>query len=117
MDSLLKQSDIVSIHLNLTNENKGLIDFNKLSKMKSDAIIINTSRGEIINEDDLDNALRKNLINGAGIDVYNEEPYKGSLIKYNNVITTPHIGSYAKEIRIQMELDAAKNILKGLNYE
>ena len=82
--------------------------------MKNSSILINTSRGDIINEQDLEKAIRENIIAGAGLDVFKEEPYKGTLTKYDNVIVTPHVGSYAKEIRITMELEAVQNLLKGL---
>ena len=117
LDNLLQKSDIVSIHLNLTSSTRELIDYDKLLKMRSNAIIINTSRGEIINEVDLNNALSNGLIAGAGLDVFLDEPYNGNLLLHNNVITTPHIGSYAKEIRVKMEIDAARNLIKGLKYE
>ena len=93
------------------------MDYNALNKMKKNAVLINTSRGEIIDETALATALDKELIAGAGLDVYREEPYNGPLLHYDNVITTPHIGAYAKEIRIRMELEAAKNLIKGLKYE
>ena len=59
--------------------------------------------------------LDKNKISGAGIDVFSKEPYKGELVKLDNVILTPHIGSYAIEIRNQMEKESASNIIKALN--
>ena len=82
--------------------------------MKRNAILINASRGEIINEADLIKALDENLIQGAGLDVFENEPYNGPLVNYDNVILTPHIGAYAKEIRMQMELEAAENLIEGL---
>ena len=57
------------------------------------------------------------MIQGAGLDVFESEPYNGSLVDYDNVILTPHIGAYAKEIRMQMELEAAQNLIKGLKDE
>ena len=83
--------------------------------MKSNAILINTSRGEIINEKDLIQVLDEKLIHGVGLDVFDDEPYVGPLLKFDNVIVTPHIGSYAKEIRIKMELEAADNIIRGFS--
>jgi len=114
---LLNKSDIVSIHLNLTDDTNKLFDFNILKKMKRNAILVNTSRGEIINEEDLIKALNEKLIQGAGLDVFENEPYNGSLINYDNVILTPHIGAYAKEIRMQMELEATQNLIMGLKDE
>ena len=114
LDELLVQSDILSIHLNLTRGTENLINSNSLSKMKRNAILINTSRGPIVSEKDLIDALESKLISGVGLDVFQEEPYTGPLLKYDNVVTTPHIGTYAQEIREQMEMEAAKNLIKGL---
>ena len=116
-NELLQRSDIVSLHLNLTKETNQLFDYDTIKKMKKNAILINASRGEIINETDLIKALDEKLIQGAGLDVFENEPYNGSLINYDNVILTPHIGAYAREIRMQMELEAVQNIIKGLQYE
>ena len=85
--------------------------------MKKHSILINTSRGEIIDENAMFNALKESKILGAGLDVYNQEPYKGPLTELDNVILTPHIGSYAKELRIQMEIEAVENLIRGLNEE
>jgi len=116
-DTLLHNSDIVSIHLSLTNKTNKLFGYDTFGKMKTGSIIVNVSRGEIIDEDGLSKSLDEKLIQGAGLDVFENEPYKGSLINYDNVILTPHIGAYAKEIRMQMELEAAQNLIKGLNNE
>ena len=117
LENLLKRSDIVSIHLNLSTDTHGLVDFQAIQKMKSEAILINTCRGEVINENSLVRALDEKVIAGAGLDVYCEEPYEGPLLNYDNVTTTPHIGSYAKEIRMQMELEAVKNLIRGFQNE
>jgi len=112
---LLENSDIVSIHLNMAKGNEEMINLNQLKKMKPSSLIINTSRGEIINEEDLEIALRDSIIAGAGLDVFHEEPYDGPLTNNKKVILTPHIGSYAREIRAAMELEAVKNLFRGLN--
>jgi len=117
LDDLLKDSDIVSIHLNLSDQTQKLIDIKHLQLMKPNAILINTSRGEIIDECALYDALKCNQIAGAGLDVFQQEPYSGPLTKLNNVVLTPHIGDYAKEIRMQMEIEAAENLIKGLSNE
>ena len=117
IDTLLTQSDIVSIHLNLTAETKGIMNKERLYKMKPESILINTSRGEIIDENALYVALKSNKISGAGLDVFEKEPYSGPLTELNNVILTPHIGAYAKELRIQMEIEAVENLIRGLNEE
>jgi len=115
LDTLLGKSDIVSIHLNLTNETNQLMDATKIRKMKPDSILINASRGEMIDEKMLYAALKEKRIMGAGLDVFNNEPYSGPLTGLDNVILTPHIGSYAKELRIQMEIEAVENLIRGLN--
>ena len=112
---LLENADIISIHLNMTKENVNLINMSRLKKMKPSSIIINTSRGEIINEHDLEIAVNDGVIAGAGLDVFQEEPYNGPLTNYENVILSPHIGSYAQEIRMAMELEAVNNLIEGLN--
>ena len=114
LEELLKSSDIVSIHLNMSNQNNNLINLKELKAMKSSSILINTSRGEIVNEKDLEIAIKESIISGAALDVFKNEPYTGSLNKYNNIILTPHIGAYAKELRIIMELEAVNNLLTGL---
>ena len=111
------KSDIVSIHTNLTEENRNLVDYEILKMMKPSSILINTSRGEIINEKDLIKALEKNLIAGAGLDVFSTEPYRGKLLGFNNVVATPHIAGYTKETRSKMELEAAKNLIKELEVK
>ena len=110
---LLQKSDVISLHLNLTDETNRLFNYNTFKKMKKNAILINASRGEIINEAHLIKALDGKLIRGVGLDVFEYEPYNGPLVNYDNVILTPHIGAYAKEIRMKMELEAAENLIEG----
>ena len=115
LDTLLSESDIISIHLNLTDETNQLMNAEQISKMKPESILINASRGEMINEEALYKALKEKKILGAGLDVFNKEPYSGPLTTLDNVGLTPHIGSYAKELRIQMEIEAVENLIRGLN--
>ncbi len=114
LDSLLTQADIVSLHLPLNDRTKGLFTSEKLDAMKTDAFLINTSRAAIIDEDALVDTLRQKRIAGAALDVFEQEPYKGPLTEFDNVILTPHMGSYAKESRIRMEKEAAENLIKHL---
>ena len=111
---MLKESDFISIHLNYNKNTKSFINADLLSLMKNECILINTSRGGIIDEDALYNTLKNNKIGGAGIDVFSQEPYYGKLCGLNNVVLTPHIGAYAKEIRIKMEVEAVNNLIRGL---
>lgn len=117
LDQLLINSDIISIHLNSSNETLNLINEKNIQLLKPSAILINTSRGDIVDEGALYKALNNKKIFGAGIDVFKDEPYTGPLKKLNNVVLTPHIGSYAKEIRIKMEIESVKNLLKTLKNE
>jgi len=112
---LMENSDIISVHLNMTDENVDLVNMDRLKKMNPSSIIINTSRGEIINEHDLELAIKNGIIAGAGLDVFQKEPYNGPLTNYENVILTPHIGSYAREIRVAMEQEAVNNLIEELN--
>jgi|TARA_B100000315_G_scaffold200134_1_gene192213 D-3-phosphoglycerate dehydrogenase len=112
---LLNNSDIISVHLSLSDENTKMIGLEQLRKMKNSSILINTSRGEVINEDDLEIAIRDGIIAGAGLDVFQMEPYHGPFSAYDNVILTPHIGSYAREIREAMEIEAVQNLFEGFN--
>lgn len=104
LSELLAHSDFISIHCPLTPETKGLINEKNLSLMKSSAFLINTSRGPIVNDEDLANALNKGVIAGAGIDVLSQEPPKADnpLFTAKNCLITPHIGWATKEARSRM---------------
>ncbi len=112
-DEGLHTADILSIHMPLTKETKNLIDINKLNLMKKSSIIINTSRGGIINEKDLDSALNKNLIFGAGLDVFEKEPIQldNPLIKNKKVLLSPHSATYTRECASRMGIETVKNII------
>lgn len=112
LTSLLKNSDIVSLNVNL-NEKKKILDKSRINLCKKNCLIINTSRPEVIDYNFLYKKLKKKEIFGACLDVFDREPYYGNLIKLNNVILTPHIGSYSKEIRTQMEKEALESVLNN----
>jgi len=114
MDELLKESDIVTLHIPYTEQNRNLINSERLKIMKRGAILINTSRGGLIDEMALYQALKSGHLGGAALDVTEVEPYQGPLTELDNVIITPHIGSYAVEARIQMETEAAMNLIRML---
>ena len=111
INKLIKKSDIISLNTNLYSKEK-LLDKKKLKLCKKNCIIINTSRPEVIDYDYLYLMLKTKKILGAGLDVFMKEPYLGKLTNLDNVILTPHIGSYSKEIRSKMEKEALKNILR-----
>ncbi|MFD2098265.1 2-hydroxyacid dehydrogenase [Flagellimonas iocasae] len=112
-DELLKQSDVLSVHCNLTEETKGLFNKDAFIKMKSGAIFINTGRGGIHNEEDLIDALKNADIWGAGLDVTNPEPMQSDnpLLQMENVAVLPHIGSSTVEARNEMARMSAQNII------
>ncbi len=98
IDTLLSSADFVSFHVPLTNDTNHLVNAKRLSTMKKTAYIINTSRGEIIDEDALYEALKEGKIAGAALDVFEKEPAVGNkLTTLSNVVSTPHIGAQTKE--------------------
>ena len=100
LDRLVARSDIVSLHAPLTEETRGLIDAGRLSAMKPTAYLINTSRGELVDENALIEALETGRIGGAGLDVYTHEPaVDGRLLALDNVVLLPHLGSATFEGR------------------
>ena len=114
MPELLEQSDVVSIHCPLTPETQGLINKDNLAKMKPSAFVLNTSRGPVIKDADLADALNNNVIAGAGIDVLSVEPPPADnpLFKAKNCIITPHIAWATKEARRRL-MDIAVNNLSA----
>lgn len=113
LKSVLSASDIVTIHVPAGN--LPLISKKELLWMKNDALLINLSRGGVINEADLFEVLSTERLAGAAIDVFSKEPYNGPLCDLDNIVLTPHLGSYAKEGKLQMEIDAVKNLIDVLN--
>ena len=103
-DELFGTSDIVIIASELTNENEGIVNFETIKRMKPSSVLINISRGKIVNESDLIRALEENLIFGAGLDVLEEEPINltNPLLSFNNVIITCHNASNTKEATISV---------------
>ena len=100
LEELLKTSDVVSIHLRLSPESKGLINMERIKLMKQGSILINTSRGGIIDEPALIDALKNGPLAGAGLDVFSQEPLAADspLRSLNNVVLTPHIGWTVEEV-------------------
>ena len=114
LDNLLSISDIISLHIPLNKETKNLIDEKKLRLIKNSSIIINTSRGGIIDENSLAKLLKENKIGGAALDVFNKEPInKVNAKKFeglDNIILTPHIGGVTKESNERVSKMIAKKI-------
>jgi phosphoglycerate dehydrogenase-like enzyme len=117
LDELLETSDVVSIHLRLSKESTNLMNKERLGKMKAGAILINTSRGAIVNENDLIEALTKGTLAGAGLDVFAQEPLAidSPLRKLDNVILTPHIGWTVEEVFEEFAQIACMQLIEYLN--
>ncbi len=114
-EELLEQSDYVTIHTPLTKETTHMISDKELDMMKDTAILINTSRGPVVDEKALVKALKEKKIWGAGLDVYEKEPeVEEELKSLSNVVLCPHLGSATDETRIKMAVMAADNIIAVL---
>ncbi len=116
LPTLLRESDIITIHVPLSSETRHLIGEEELKLMKEDSILINTSRGKVVDEDALFRALRDGLIGYAGLDVFREEPIskESPLLSLQNIVIVPHIGSASKNTRTTMSLMCAKNLTAAL---
>lgn len=117
IDDLLAQSEVVSLHVPLTDGTRNLMDDSRLAGMKPGALLVNCARGGLVDEAALAENLRSGKIGGAYLDVFDTEPYNGELITLPNTLLTPHIGSYASECRLQMELEAVANLMRALGDE
>jgi D-3-phosphoglycerate dehydrogenase len=113
-EEIYKQSDIVSLHLPLTGKTKDMIKKDHLLSMKTDAIIINTSRGGIINESDLYEVMKSGHLSGAAIDVFDNEPYSGDLKNIERCLLTAHMGSMSVDCRTRMEIEATEEAVRFL---
>lgn len=116
LSRLLSLSDVISIHLPLTPRTRGYLQARHFSRMKRGATLVNTSRGEILDERALVKALRSGRISGAGLDVYAHEPrVPRTLLRMKQVVLLPHIGSATKETREAMAITAAANLVAMLS--
>ncbi len=118
LDELLETADFVSIHTPLTDETSHLIGAEELAKMKPEVVLVNTSRGPVVDEAALADALAEDRIFAAGLDVYEEEPtVHPKLLELENVVLAPHIGSASVETRDRMAVLAAENLAAVLRGE
>ncbi len=117
LDELFRRSDVVSIHAPYTSYTHEIVNLKLLRKMKKTAFLINTARGKLVNEKDLVYALKRNIIAGAGLDVFQKEPISSAhpFAKMKNVIITPHSGSATVETRDVMAELAVKNLVLSLS--
>ena len=113
LEQSLKSADYLSIHMPLNDNTKNLINLKKLKTMKKNVIIINTARGGIINEKDLNEAVKNNIIFGAGLDVFEKEPIEidNPLIKNKKVLLSPHSATFTEECTIRMGIQTVQNII------
>lgn len=116
LENLIKKSDFITLHVPLTDETRHLIGSNEFKKMKKSAYLINTSRGPVIDQEALHQALINKDIAGAALDVFKEEPINpdSPLLKLDNIILTPHIGSASVETRKEMSDTAVKNVIAAI---
>ena len=116
-EDIYKQADLISLHVPLTKQTKNMISYDELMMMKLDAMIINTSRGGIINEADLGAVLNAGHLSGAAIDVFDQEPYTGDLSKIDRCLLTSHMGSMSIDCRTRMEIEATEEVVRFLNNQ
>jgi D-3-phosphoglycerate dehydrogenase / 2-oxoglutarate reductase len=116
-EDIYQQADIISIHTPLTAQTKNMIKREQLLSMKEDAIIINTARGGIINEQDLYNVMQAGHLSGAAIDVFDQEPYDGKLREIERCLLTAHMGSMSIDCRARMEIEATEEAVRFLTNQ
>ena len=116
-DVIYREADIVSLHVPLTAQTKNMVRREHLMGMKPDAMIINTARGGIINEEDLAQVLRSGHLGGAAVDVFCEEPYGGELSSIERCLLTSHMGSMSVDCRTRMEIEATEEAIRYLRGE
>ena len=117
LNYLLSESDFVIIALDLNNETFHFMNYERISKMKKSAFLINGTRGKVVNEEDIVKALKDHIIRGAALDVFEDEPIdsKNPLTSLENVVLTPHLGSATYETRDKMAETAVTNLFNVLN--
>ena len=114
LDHLLAQSNIVTLHLPYNDSTHHILNRCRIEAMKKGAILINISRGGLVDEEAVVAALKTGQLKSAGFDVYEIEPYQGLLTSFKQVILTSHMGSSAIESRLKMEAEATQNLVDGL---
>ncbi|HEY2380146.1 MAG TPA: phosphoglycerate dehydrogenase [Terriglobia bacterium] len=116
-ETIFRAADIITLHIPLTPQTRRLIGPSELHSMKPGAVLINTSRGPIVDEAALTNALRERPDFSAAIDVFEEEPYKGELAGLENCLLSCHMGSCTDDCRLEMETQAAKEVIRYFRGE
>ncbi len=119
-DALLSESDVISIHCNLTDETRGMFDAAALSRMKPTAILVNTARGPVVDEDALTSALETNKLYAAGVDVYDDEPpreNRDALLAHPHFVGTGHYAWFSVPAHLELQRRAAENMVAMLQGE
>ncbi|GHU63259.1 2-hydroxyacid dehydrogenase [Bacteroidia bacterium] len=116
-EEVISQADILTLHVPGNKDKTPVIGEKEIVQMKNEAFLINISRGGVVDEAALYQALKTGRLSGAAVDVFTQEPYDGPLCELDNIILTPHLGSYAKEGKLQMEIDAVNNLINVLKNE
>jgi len=116
-ETIYHRADLITIHTPLTTQTRDMIKKEQLLSMKEDAIIINTARGGIINEQDLYEVMQDGHLSGAAIDVFDFEPYNGKLKEIRRCILTAHMGSMSIDCRTSMEIEATEEAVRFLNNQ
>jgi D-3-phosphoglycerate dehydrogenase len=116
-DRLYRDSDLISLHVPLNMDTREMITKNEMSKMRKGALLVNTSRGGIINETDLYNALISGRLAAAAVDVFEKEPYSGPLSSVEQCLLTAHMGSMSVDCRSRMERESTEEVARFVNGE
>lgn len=114
LKELLITCDIITIHVPGNKDGSAILTKTELDLLKDDAFLVNVSRGGVIDEKALFDILTSGKLSAVALDVFSQEPYAGRFCDVENVVLTPHIGSYAKEGKLKMEVDAAQNLINAL---
>jgi D-3-phosphoglycerate dehydrogenase len=113
-ETIYREADLISLHVPLTPLTVNMVCYEQLKIMKPDVMIVNTSRGGIINEQDLSKILDEGYLSGVALDVFEEEPYAGELIKIERCLLTSHLGSMSVDCRTKMEVEATEEAIRFL---
>ena len=113
-ETIYREADVISLHVPLTPQTKNMVSYDELKLMKSDALVVNTSRGGIINEYDLIRVLHEGHLSGVAVDVFEQEPYVGGLTEIDRCLLTAHMGSMSVDCRSTMEIEATQEAVRFL---
>jgi D-3-phosphoglycerate dehydrogenase len=114
LEEIAGEADILTLHASAQHGGRPLIDRALLSRCRKGVVIVNAARGSLIDEDALVHALEEGRVAGAGLDVFQREPYAGPLLRFPQVVATPHVASNTVETRREMEMEAVENLIQGL---